>query len=170
MFYLLLFSNSQRVDNDRPSQRMDNDRPSQRMDSDRPSQRMDNDRSSQQQRSGESSSSGAWRPKSRPTDEIRELPRAGPTLPTNSGRSDDNSAWRTREKRRLNRFISFRIFSYMYFFLLVGEPMKVMMKMNVHHPIIVALLVIKNNLSTKKQVILYSFFFNSYCVSSGVFV
>jgi hypothetical protein len=75
------------------------------------STRTDNDRPTQQ-RSGESSSSGAWRPRTRPTDEPpRDNPRTGPTPapPTANwgGRSEENDSWRSREKKRLNRFYLF---------------------------------------------------------------
>ncbi len=68
------------------------------------SPRNENDRPSQQ-RTGESSSSGVWRPKSHVPDETRDNIRNGPN-PNSSGswgRPDDNSNWRTREKKRLNR-------------------------------------------------------------------
>lgn len=66
--------------------------------------RNDNERPSQQQqqRSGESSSGGAWRPKSRVPDEARDNVRSGPPPSENWGRSDENSNWRSREKKRLD--------------------------------------------------------------------
>ncbi|CAF1204948.1 unnamed protein product [Adineta steineri] len=63
--------------------------------------RTDNERPSQQ-RSGESSSSGAWRPKQRPVEEPRENIRSGPPPADSWGRADANSSWRSREKKRLN--------------------------------------------------------------------
>ena len=67
------------------------------------SPRTDNERPPPQ-RSGESSSSGAWRPKSRVPDESRDNNRPAPPSSDSWGRSDENSNWRSREKKRLNRF------------------------------------------------------------------
>jgi len=60
--------------------------------------RTDNDRPLQQ-RSGESSSSGVWRPKSRVPDESRDNIRSSPNSSNNWARSDENTNWRTREKK-----------------------------------------------------------------------
>ncbi len=73
------------------------------------SPRSDNDRPSQQRSGESSSSSGAWKPKLRVTDETRDNVRSAPKPPENWGRSDENNSWRTREKKRLNRFIYFII-------------------------------------------------------------
>jgi len=68
------------------------------------SPRSDNERPPQQ-RSGESSSGGAWRPRTAGPDEPRENVRTGPPPSENWGRSDNSSSWRSREKKRLNRFV-----------------------------------------------------------------
>jgi len=81
-------------------------------------------------------------------EETRDNIRSGPNSSGNWARPDDNSNWRSREKKRLTRFDYFQIdyfFSNDLFFCLVGVVMKVMMKTNVLHPTIVLLVVIGNN-------------------------
>jgi hypothetical protein len=47
-------------------------------------------------------------------DEPRDTDRSGPLSFNKGGRADDNNSWRTREKTRLNRFVSNSNDSFLY--------------------------------------------------------
>ena len=96
-------SSSDKWGSERNSEKSDNWRTVEKKRPNNP-QRSDNDRPSQQ-RSNESSSSGAWRPRPRIPEESRDNTRSGPPNSSdNWGRADESSNWRSREKKRLNRF------------------------------------------------------------------
>lgn len=93
-------SSSDKWTSERNSEKSDNWRTVEKRRSNNP-QRNDNDRPSQS-RPTDSSSGGAWRPRTRPADEQRDNVRSGPNSSDNWGRADESSNWRSREKTRLN--------------------------------------------------------------------